>query len=159
MSRATIWRILDEADLKPHKSVYWLNSHDPDFRPKPRTSASCTSTPRAFYQQGRLVICSDEKTGMQILHRVSPTQPAQPGQPEKREFEYIRHGTRALISHVRGADRRGGLGPGADAHQRGLRAHVLRVAAQFRDIEAVRLGGGQPEHALEPGGLRGDGVP
>ncbi len=31
MSRATIWRILDEADLKPHKSVYWLNSHDPDF--------------------------------------------------------------------------------------------------------------------------------
>ena len=31
MSRATIWRILDAADLKPHRSVYWLNSHDPDF--------------------------------------------------------------------------------------------------------------------------------
>ena len=31
MSRSTIWRILEEADLKPHKSVYWLNSHDPDF--------------------------------------------------------------------------------------------------------------------------------
>ena len=34
MSRATIWRILDAADLKPHHSVYWLNSHDPDFDTK-----------------------------------------------------------------------------------------------------------------------------
>ena len=34
MSRSTIWRILDEADLKPHRSVYWLNSHDPDFDAK-----------------------------------------------------------------------------------------------------------------------------
>jgi hypothetical protein len=33
-SRSTIWRLLDEIDLKPHKSVYWLNSHDPDFTPK-----------------------------------------------------------------------------------------------------------------------------
>src|SRR5215472_9012800 len=30
-SRSSIWRILEEADLKPHRSVYWLNSHDPDF--------------------------------------------------------------------------------------------------------------------------------
>ena len=36
ISRATIWRILDQADLKPHKSVYWLNSHDPDFQAKAR---------------------------------------------------------------------------------------------------------------------------
>ena len=31
MSRASLWRILEEADLNPHRSVYWLNSHDPDF--------------------------------------------------------------------------------------------------------------------------------
>jgi DDE superfamily endonuclease len=42
------------------------------------------------------VICADEKTGMQILQRRSPTRPAQPGKPEKREHEYIRHGVRAL---------------------------------------------------------------
>jgi hypothetical protein len=34
MSRSSIWRILDEADLKPHRSVYGLNSHDPDFETK-----------------------------------------------------------------------------------------------------------------------------
>ena len=34
LSRSTIWRILDDADLKPHRSVYWLNSHDPAFEAK-----------------------------------------------------------------------------------------------------------------------------
>ena len=35
---------------------------------------------------------------MQILERKYPTQPARPKYPEKREHEYIRHGTRALIA-------------------------------------------------------------
>jgi DDE superfamily endonuclease len=43
-----------------------------------------------------VVICSDEKTGMQILQRKYPTQSMEPGKPEKREHEYIRHGVRAL---------------------------------------------------------------
>jgi hypothetical protein len=34
MSRSSLWRILEEADLKPHRSVYWLNSHDPDCNAK-----------------------------------------------------------------------------------------------------------------------------
>ena len=51
MTRSTIWRILNEADLKPHRSVYWLNSHDPDFDAKAQDICrlyvkllSCTST-------------------------------------------------------------------------------------------------------------------
>lgn len=34
MSRSSIWRILQDVDLKPHKSEYWLNSHDADFDTK-----------------------------------------------------------------------------------------------------------------------------
>jgi hypothetical protein len=98
MSRATIWRILDQADLKPHKSVYWLNSHDPDFDAKAQAICRLYLDAPRRYQQGRLVICCDEKTGMQILQRKYATQPARPGHPEKREFEYIRHGTRTLIT-------------------------------------------------------------
>jgi len=98
MSRATLWRILDDADLKPHRSVYWLNSHDPTFAAKAREICALYVNARRFYAQGRLVICADEKTGMQILQRTSPTQPAQPGKPEKREHEYIRRGVRALIA-------------------------------------------------------------
>ena len=98
MSRSSIWRLLEEADLKPHRSVYWLNSHDPDFEAKAHDICSLYLNALRFLEQGRLVICSDEKTGMQILERKYPTQPMAPGKPEKREHEYIRHGTRALIA-------------------------------------------------------------
>lgn len=98
MSRSTVWRILDAADLKPHRSIYWLNSHDPDFDEKARAICQLYVNAPALYQRGRLVLCSDEKTGMQILGRKYPTRPAQPGKPAKREFEYVRHGTRALLS-------------------------------------------------------------
>src|SRR5688500_10040474 len=90
MSRSSIWRLLDEADLKPHRSVYWLNSHDPDFESKAHDICSLYCNALHFFEQGRLVICSDEKTGMQILQRKYPTQPIEPGKPEKREHKYIR---------------------------------------------------------------------
>jgi hypothetical protein len=98
MSRSTIGRILSEADLKPHRSQYWLNSHDPDFDTKAQTICQLYLDAPRFYEQGRLVLSSDEKTGMQILQRKYPTRPARPGSIEKREFEYIRHGTRALLT-------------------------------------------------------------
>jgi hypothetical protein len=31
MSRATVWRVPGAASLKPHESVYWLNSHNSDL--------------------------------------------------------------------------------------------------------------------------------
>ena len=73
MSRSTIWRILDEADLKPHRSVYWLNSHDPDFDAKAQEICKLYIEAPLMYQQGRLVICCDEKTGMQALGRPTHT--------------------------------------------------------------------------------------
>jgi putative transposase len=98
MSRSTLWRMLDDADLKPHRSVYWLNSHDPDFELKARHICDLSVNACRLYQEGHLVICVDEKTGMQMLQRKSLTQLAQPGQPEKREHAYIRHGVRALLA-------------------------------------------------------------
>ncbi len=98
MSRSSIWRILDEADLKPHRSVYWLNSHAPDFEAKAQHICALYRNALRFFAQGRVVMCTDEKTGMQILQRKYPTQPIAPGKPEKREHEYIRHGVRAFIA-------------------------------------------------------------
>jgi hypothetical protein len=98
MSRSSIWRTLDEADLKPHRSMYWLHSHDADFDAKAQALCQLYVNALHFAQHGRLVICTDEKTGMQILQRKYPTQLLQPGKPEKREQEYIRHGTRVLLA-------------------------------------------------------------
>jgi len=98
MSRSPLWRVLDEADLKPHRCVYWLHSHDPAFDTKARDLCALYEHALRFSQQGRLVIWVDEKTGMQMLQRTYPTQVAQPGQPAQREQEDIRHGVRVLIA-------------------------------------------------------------
>ena len=98
VSRSSVWRILHDIDLKPHKSAYWLHSHDEDFAAKAHTICQLYAKALAFYEQGRLVVCCDEKTGRQVLERKTPTKPAQPGRRERREHEYIRHGTRVLIN-------------------------------------------------------------
>jgi transposase len=98
LSRSSVWRILHDVDLKPHKSEYWLNSHDEDFDAKARHICYLYAQALEYYRQGRLVICCDEKTGIQVLERKAPTKPAQPGRRERREHEYIRHGTRVLIN-------------------------------------------------------------
>jgi hypothetical protein len=45
------------------------------------------------------VLSTDEMTGIQALERAAPTLPMRPGQVERREFEYIRHGTQSLIAN------------------------------------------------------------
>lgn len=40
---------------------------------------------------------TDELTGVQALQRKHPGLPLAPGKVERREFEYIRHGTRSFI--------------------------------------------------------------
>jgi hypothetical protein len=97
MSRSTVCRHSQDLDLKPHRSVYWLNSHDPDFDQKARHICGLYVSAPQLRQQGRLLICSDEKTGMQILERAAATQPAEPGKPIKRENDYKRHGTRVFL--------------------------------------------------------------
>ena len=37
-------------------------------------------------------------TGIQALERTAPDQPMRPGKLQRREFEYIRHGTQTLIA-------------------------------------------------------------
>lgn len=49
---------------------------------------------------GTHTVSCDEMTGVQALERAAPTQPMQPGQVERREFEYIRHGTLSLIANL-----------------------------------------------------------
>ncbi len=63
------------------------NSHDPDFDEKARAICKLYVDAPRLYQQGRLVICCDEKTGMQILERKHPTKPLICGIPERREHE------------------------------------------------------------------------
>ncbi|MGC4117146.1 MAG: IS630 family transposase [Myxococcales bacterium] len=89
-----IGRILKAAELRPHRVRYWLHSPDPDFRPMVQRICDLYVSP----PPGASVVCIDEKTCIQALERKHLGRPAAPGREGRREFEYIRHGTRALIA-------------------------------------------------------------
>jgi DDE superfamily endonuclease len=52
-----------------------------------------------LHDHGVHVVSTDEMTGIQALERAAPTLPMRPGHVERREFEYVRHGTQALIAN------------------------------------------------------------
>jgi transposase len=100
MSRSTIGRILADADLQPHRSRYWLKSHDPDFEAKALDVCGLYLKALSLYEHDELVVSVDEKTSIQALERLHKTLLMRPGQIERQEFEYIRHGTRCLIGSL-----------------------------------------------------------
>jgi hypothetical protein len=100
MSRSTIQRVLADADLQPHRSRYWLKSHDADFEAKALDVCGLYLGALALHARGELVVSVDEKTGIQALERLYATLPTRPGRIERREFEYVRHGTRCLIGSL-----------------------------------------------------------
>lgn len=51
----------------------------------------------ALAVQGERTLSTDELTGVQALERKHPGLPLAPGKVERREFEYIRHGTLSFI--------------------------------------------------------------
>ena len=93
ISQSSVRRMLQQADLQPHRQKMWLTSHDEDFR------AKRDDVLRVYYETpaDEHIICVDEQTGMQALERRYVDIPMQPGQPVRREFEYIRHGTLCLM--------------------------------------------------------------
>jgi DDE superfamily endonuclease len=52
------------------------------------------------YARGEHTVSIDEMTAIQALERAAPTKSVRPGLVERREFEYIRHGTQTLIANL-----------------------------------------------------------
>jgi transposase len=93
ISPRTVGRILEEAEIKPHRVKMWCHSKDPAFQEKMRAIVELYVHP----PKGEPVLCVDEKSGMQALSRSRVLQPANSGRPARFEFEYKRNGTRCLF--------------------------------------------------------------
>lgn len=48
-------------------------------------------------ERGERTVSTDEMTGVQALERAAPDLPLRPGHVQRREFEYVRHGTRSFM--------------------------------------------------------------
>ena len=115
----------------------------------------------ALAERGERVVSTDELTGVQALERLHPGLPLAPGQVERREFEYIRHGTRAFILNrdvVSGQVVAPTCGP--TRTEADFSAHVRRHGRHRPGGDAVALRGGQPGHPPlgVPGAARGRAV-
>jgi hypothetical protein len=77
---------------------YWLTPPE-DSQREETIKAVCRVYEQApsLSKQGERTMSTDELTGVQALERKHPGLPLVPGKVERREFEYIRHSTRAFI--------------------------------------------------------------
>jgi transposase len=106
--KATVQRILDEQEIKPHKIRYYLERRDPDFEAKmcqvllvyrelSMEPAQGVRTP-----EGRLVftVSVDEKPGVQAIANTAADLPPVPGKHPTvgRDYEYKRLGTASILA-------------------------------------------------------------
>ena len=77
---------------------YWLTS-EPDAQSDEKIADINTLYRQApaLAAQGERTISSDEMTGVQALERKHAGLPLAPGKIDRREFEYIRHGTLSFM--------------------------------------------------------------
>lgn len=94
VSHVTVHRVLSAEKIKPHLQEMWVNSQDPDFEAKQAEIIGLYLNPL----ENALVLCVDEKPGMQALGRKALDKPVRPGTAARREFEYVRHGTKSLLA-------------------------------------------------------------
>jgi hypothetical protein len=98
ISARHVGRLLAEADLKPHQIRYWLTrSEDEWFDVKVAAICEVYLTAQERAKWGERTLSTDEMSGIQALERKYPDLPLRPGKVQRREFEYIRHGTQTLI--------------------------------------------------------------
>jgi transposase len=97
MHPSTVSRLLNDADLQPHRSRYWLKITDPDFEQRMKDVTALYLRAPELAKRGVPVFCVDEKTSMQALERETPDLLMKPGKPHRRDHRYRRHGTTILL--------------------------------------------------------------
>lgn len=108
--KSTVWRILNENDIKPHKIRYYLEKRDPEFDRKMQEvlmvyrdvsiyseGAVHDARPNAIY-----TVSVDEKPGVQAIGLTAPDLPPVPGKAQAvgRDYEYVRRGTVSILAGI-----------------------------------------------------------
>ena len=108
--KSTVWRILDEHEIRPHKIRYYLEKRDPEFDRKMqevlmiyrdvsiyREGAVHDARPNPIY-----TVSVDEKPGVQAIGVTAPDLPPVPGKASAvgRDYEYVRRGTVSILAAI-----------------------------------------------------------
>jgi transposase len=144
--KSTVWRILDENEIKPHKIRYYLEKRDPEFDRKMqevlmvyrdvsiyREGAAHDARPNPIY-----TVSVDEKPGVQAIGLTAPDLPPVPGKAAAlgRDYEYVRRGT---VSILAGIDLHSGhiFGNVEDRHRSAEFIALLKRLDEYYPAEAI----------------------
>ena len=108
--KSTVWRILDENQIKPHRIRYYLEKRDPEFDRKMQ-EVLMVYRDVGLYREGAVhdgrpepiyTVSVDEKPGVQALGLTAPDLPPLPGKAAAvgRDYEYVRHGTVSILAGI-----------------------------------------------------------
>jgi transposase len=100
LSESTVGRIWRKFELKPHLIDGFKLSTDPLFIEKVVDVIGLYHNP----PEKAVVLCVDEKSGIQALDRSQPVLPMMPGMPERRTHDYARNGVTSLFAAFNIAD-------------------------------------------------------
>src|SRR6266699_1350341 len=100
LSKSTIGRIWRKSGIKPHLTRTFKLPADPLFVEKVMDVAGLYHNP----PERAVVLCVDEKSGIQALDRSQPVLPMMPGVPGRRSHDYARHGVTSLFAAFNIAD-------------------------------------------------------
>jgi len=94
LPHSTVHAILNASELQLHRIRTFTFSPDPEFEAKLLDIVGLYLNP----PENALVICVDEKPGIQALDRTQPLLPLRAKKPRSWTNEYVRHGTQTLIA-------------------------------------------------------------
>lgn len=108
--KSTVWRILNDNDLKPHKIRYYLEKRDPHFERKMH-EVLMVYRDVSLYAEGAVhdgrpnpiyTVSVDEKPGVQAIGLTAPDLPPVPGKAPNigRDYEYVRYGTVSILAGI-----------------------------------------------------------
>ena len=115
LAQGTVYKILADHAVKPHKVRYYLEKRDPQFEPKMaeilciyrqvavlREQGQGAASTAEGTQGSQAIISYDEKPGIQAIGTTAPDRPPLPGTSPTvmRDHEYKRHGTLTLIAGI-----------------------------------------------------------
>jgi transposase len=131
--KSTVWRILDENEIKPHKIRYYLEKRDPEFDRKMQ-DVLMVYRDVSIYTEGAVhdarpnpiyTVSVDEKPGVQAIGLSAPDLPPVPGKASAvgRDYEYVRRGTVSILA-------------GIDLHSGHIFANVEK---RHRSVEFIAL--------------------
>lgn len=91
---STVHAVMKASGLQPHRIRTFTFSPDPEFEAKLLDIVGLYLNP----PENALVLCIDEKPGIQALDRTQPVLPLRAKKPRSWTNEYVRHGTQSLLA-------------------------------------------------------------